>query len=214
LNVHNDGVYALAVFADGKRFVSGGADGTVEIWGVPTVDCPEAAEEEGWDEVCTLSGHDDEVNAVAVFPDATRVLSGSDDGTVKIWDAKSGCEIGQCGDLAFDVGGPEWTSSRTGSVCSVAVFPDCKKVMWGCCDGTINIWDADLRRDWEADELTGHDGEVYALAVFADGKSIHLTIMPSQFIRLPVPPQIGIPNVDRTITTTPHHLLAIRKHSN
>ena len=65
-------VSAVAVFADGKRVVSGSDDGTVKIWDVET-----------GEELRTLSGHSSSVSAVAVFADF--VVSGSWDKTVKIW---------------------------------------------------------------------------------------------------------------------------------
>ena len=71
---HSSSVYAVAVFADGKRVVSGSSDGTVKIWDAKT-----------GTELCTLSGHSDCVQTVAVFPDCTKVVSGSCDNTVKIW---------------------------------------------------------------------------------------------------------------------------------
>jgi WD40 repeat protein len=38
----------------------------------------------------TLEGHSDPVRSVAFSPDSARLASGSDDSTVKIWDASSG----------------------------------------------------------------------------------------------------------------------------
>ena len=38
-------------------------------------------------QVGTLRGHEDAVNAVAFSPDGKRVVSGSRDNIVKIWDA-------------------------------------------------------------------------------------------------------------------------------
>jgi WD40 repeat protein len=44
-------------------------------------------------QVCTLSGHSDMVSAVAFSPDGKRVVSGSHDQLVKIWDADTGAEV-------------------------------------------------------------------------------------------------------------------------
>ena len=41
----------------------------------------------------TLTGHSDWVQSVAFSPDGTRVVSGSQDRLVKIWDTKTGDEV-------------------------------------------------------------------------------------------------------------------------
>ena len=41
----------------------------------------------------TLTGHSDEVTSVALSPDGTRIVSGSDDHLVKIWDTETGAEV-------------------------------------------------------------------------------------------------------------------------
>ena len=44
-------------------------------------------------QVRTLTGHSSSVFSVAFSPDGTRVVSGSDDMLVKIWDAATGAEV-------------------------------------------------------------------------------------------------------------------------
>ena len=56
------------------------------------------------------------VNSVAVTPDGTRVITGSTDGTARIWDAKSAAEIAQF-------------KGHNGSVNSVAVTPDGMRIV-------------------------------------------------------------------------------------
>ena len=41
----------------------------------------------------TRAGHSDDVNSVAISADGKRVVSGSDDNTVKIWDVDTGTEV-------------------------------------------------------------------------------------------------------------------------
>jgi len=46
----------------------------------------------GW-QVCTMTGHSDMVNSVDFSVDGKRVVSGSADTLVKIWDAVTGAEV-------------------------------------------------------------------------------------------------------------------------
>jgi len=64
--------------------------------------------------VCPLSGHSDDVNSVAWSPDGTKLASGSDDQTVRIWEAATGKQLRQ---LKVD-----------SSVGSIAYSPDGSKL--------------------------------------------------------------------------------------
>ncbi|KAF7968724.1 hypothetical protein HWV62_29591 [Athelia sp. TMB] len=47
-----------------------------------------------WDAcLCTMEGHAGDVNSVAFSPDGSRVLSGSSDGTIRLWDSVSGVQL-------------------------------------------------------------------------------------------------------------------------
>ena len=42
---------------------------------------------------CTLTGHSNYVSSVAYSPDGKHIVSGSYDGTVKVWDSQTGTEV-------------------------------------------------------------------------------------------------------------------------
>ena len=122
LSGHSRAVCAVAVFADGKRVVSGSYDKTVKIW-----------DAESGEELRTLSGHSSYVMAVAVFADGKRVVSGSLDHTVKIWDAESGTKL-------YTHTGCVRVQCNTVPVLAVAVCADGKRIVSGCDDGRVKIW--------------------------------------------------------------------------
>jgi WD40 repeat protein len=64
---------------------------------------------------------------VAFSPDGARVLSGSGDHTIKLWDAATGALV-----RSF-AGHSSWVSS-------VAFSPDGARVLSGSADGTVGIW--------------------------------------------------------------------------
>ena len=74
-----------------------------------------------------MEGHSDEVNSVAYSPDGTKIISGSFDKTIKIWDANTG----EC---------LETLEGHSGSVKSVSYSPDGKNIISGSDDKTIKIW--------------------------------------------------------------------------
>ena len=47
----------------------------------------------GHERECPLTGHSGEVISVAYSPDGTRVVSGSHDTTVMMWDVQTGMEV-------------------------------------------------------------------------------------------------------------------------
>ena len=75
----------------------------------------------------TLEGHSGYVESVAYSPDGTKIISGSTDKTIKIWNANTG-ECLQTLEGHLDI------------IWSVAFSPDGTKIISGSDDTTIKIW--------------------------------------------------------------------------
>ena len=80
LNGHRGHVNTVDFRPDG-RLVSGGADRTVRVWG------PRGNPE------FVMEGHEDEVTSVVVTADGTKVLSSSQDGSLRLWDSSAGIPL-------------------------------------------------------------------------------------------------------------------------
>jgi WD40 repeat protein len=102
-----------------------------------------------------LAGHQSLVHAVAVLPDG-RVISGSADKTLRIWDVESGQSLATL-------------TGHQAAVLAVAVLPD-GRVISGSADRTLRIWDVESGQ--AVATLTGHQDWVRAVAVLADGRVV------------------------------------------
>ena len=104
-----------------------------------------------------LSGHTNWVWACAVTPDGRRVMSGSSDRTLKVWDLQSGQELATL-------------SGHKREVRACAVTPDGRRVVSGSSDLTLMVWE--LHSGQELGMLSGHVGSVFACAVTPDGRRV------------------------------------------
>jgi WD40 repeat protein len=145
-------------------------------------------------------GHTDTVRSVAFSPDGKQILSGSEDGTIKFWDADTGREINtfsvytlMVNSIAFSPDGRQVLSgsdtntriklwdANTGkeigtfsghieNISSVTFSPDGRQVLSGSSDKTIKLWDINTGR--EIRTLNGHTRRVNTVTFSPDGKQI------------------------------------------
>ncbi|MER5383196.1 trypsin-like peptidase domain-containing protein [Streptomyces sp. NPDC002688] len=104
-----------------------------------------------------LSGHTDEVYAVAFSHDGRTLATGSADRTVRLWDPATGKTHAIL-------------KGHTGQVTSLAFSPDGRTLATGSADRTVRLWDAATGRTRAT--LEGHKAEVYTVAFSPDGRTL------------------------------------------
>lgn len=88
--------------------------------------------------------------------DARRVVTGSDDGSVMVWDVDSGALLREL-------------RGHAGPVRAVAALPG-GRVVSGSDDATLRIWDVETGRTTST--LAGHTTDVVAVAALSDGRIV------------------------------------------
>ncbi|WP_249268059.1 WD40 repeat domain-containing protein [Microcystis aeruginosa FBCC-A68] len=103
-----------------------------------------------------LEGHDSYVQSVNFSPDGKTLVSGSDDGTIKLWNVETGKEI-------------RTLKGHDGYVSSVNFSPDGKTLVSGSLQ-TIKLWNVETGE--EILTLKGHDNGVNSVNFSPDGKTL------------------------------------------
>jgi WD40 repeat protein len=93
------------------------------------------------------------VNSVAFSPDGTRIVSGSSDKSVRVWDASTGAEL-------------KVLNGHTSAVYSVAFSPDGTRIVSGSSDNSVRVWDASTGAELKV--LNGHTESVNSVAFSPD----------------------------------------------
>ncbi len=148
---HTNWVNSVAFSPDGKLLVSGSADCTIKLWQVHT-----------GIEIQTLTGHSDPVSSVAYSPrtatttknqERQLVASGSNDYTIKLWQAYTGRNI--CTLIGHDF-----------FVNCIAFSHDGELIASGSGDNTIKLWHVNTGKEIRI--LTGHSDSVWSVAFSRD----------------------------------------------
>ena len=104
-----------------------------------------------------FSGHTNLISACAFSPDGRRIVSGSWDSTLKLWNAESGEEL-------------TTLKGHTDKVIACVFCPDGKRILSASEDDTLKLWDAKTYE--ELDTLRAHTGIVKACIPGPDGRRI------------------------------------------
>jgi hypothetical protein len=91
---------------------------------------PDAGGAKALDALREIAGKLGPVTATAMLPDGRRALSGSPDGTLRLWDLESRYQLSQF-------------AGATGPITTIEILPDGRRVLAGSSDGTLRLWDVE-----------------------------------------------------------------------
>jgi WD40 repeat protein len=146
-------VKAVTWIAKGTQLASGGGDNVIRIWKMPeSAGGPLVAVKE-------LKGHEGPITALDTISAADgRIISGSADGSVRVWNVESGQVVQQM--------------KHGAAVTAVAVRPDGKRFASAGVDNVARLWDAsnakqiaEMKGDRYAQELAAERERALAFAV-------------------------------------------------
>lgn len=166
---------SAALSPDGQRLAVGGRDQSVKVWDLAS-----------GQELLSLKGHTGVISSVAFRPDGKQmasasrlrigptasrdrlltILSGSEQGEIKVWDATTG-------KTNFTIPG------HTGGTTSVVYSPDGKQLASAGLDKIVRLWD--MATGKESLILRGHTLPLTSVAFSPDGK--HLASAGGDFLQ-------------------------------
>ncbi|MBO0789352.1 MAG: WD40 repeat domain-containing protein [Ktedonobacteraceae bacterium] len=155
-------VSAVRLSRDGRWIISGHHDGDVALWETVTGRCicsfdgdaeTQSADLDN-DIIRTYTGHTGEITSLSISDDGHWIASGSQDGTVKLWDT-----LAECHQRTFE--------GHTGNITSVSISGDGRWIVSGSQDHTVRIWEAVTGRCVHI--LQGHTAEITAVCISENG---------------------------------------------
>jgi WD40 repeat protein len=136
------GIKAIAV---ANRRIYAGSQRII-VWDIDGADSP----------ALYLRSHSKPVDCLAVSPASNKLVSGSQDMTIIIWD--------------LETGGEERKIEVKAVVSSVAVSPDGTRIVSGSNDGRLQVWD--LATGQLIQTIDAHRAAILSLAITADNLSV------------------------------------------
>ena len=195
---YSSGIYGNAVFSQDGNMFAVALNSThatkdnkfsIYLWGV--------SENPFKQSHTILKGHSKNINVLAFSPSSSKLASGSEDGTIRIWNTRTGTEISSLSSdktraLAFSVDGKILASGSTDGTIRLwdvamktqlktlevendtenvlAISPDNEILASGTHEGVIHLWD--IATGNKLSTLEGHSDWVSSLTFSPDGKTL------------------------------------------
>ena len=142
---HESNAREIAFSTDGNWLAADGDNHNIYIWDISTES-----------KIYTLTGHEGKISGLA-FRRNGDLISGSEDGTVRLWNVSEERELHQLQD-------------GFGQVTSIALSPDEQQVVFGATDGTLRLWEVDTALPPRP--FIGHEDVVLSVDFSSDGQQI------------------------------------------
>ena len=142
---HESNAREIAFSTDGNWLAADGDNHNIYIWDISTES-----------KIYTLTGHEGKISGLA-FRRNGDLISGSEDGTVRLWNVSEERELQRLQD-------------GFGQVTSIALSPDEQQVVFGATDGTLRLWEVDTVLPPRP--FIGHEDVVLSVDFSSDGQQI------------------------------------------
>jgi len=144
-------VTVVALSADGRRLLTGGADGAARLWDL-TSDTPASS-------AVTLPGSSAPIVAATISPDGQQLVAGGADGIIHVWDA------------ANPSAAPRDLLGNTGPITSLIISANGRWLVTSSAANSVRVWNM-TRLDSAPLQLNKHTQPVAAVAVSANSRLI------------------------------------------
>ncbi|TVT98548.1 hypothetical protein EJB05_56161 [Eragrostis curvula] len=144
--------------SNSNMFVSGSCDATVRLWDIRIASRA----------VRTYHGHEGDINSVKFFPDGQRFGTGSDDGTCRLFDMRTGHQ------LQVYSREQDRNDTELSTVTSIAFSISGRLLFAGYSNGDCYVWDTLLAEVVLnlGNLQNSHDGRISCLGLSSDGSAL------------------------------------------